>query len=55
MTTYTVYMINFDMEKGSFNSANEAIEYAKSLGFECNIWVNVPGKTPLNLCKVSPI
>lgn len=54
MNTYTVYMVNFDMEKGTFDSANEAIEYAKSLGFECNIWVNVPGKSPLNLCRVNP-
>lgn len=54
MTTYSVYMVNFDMIKGTFNSANEAIEQATKLGFECSILVNVPGKTPLHLCNVKP-
>lgn len=54
MTTYTVYMVNFDMHKGTFNTANEAIEHATKLGFECSILVNVPGKRPLHLCNVKP-
>ena len=54
MTTYTVYMVNFDMNKGTFNSANEAIEHATKLGFECSILVNVTGKRPLHLCNVKP-
>jgi hypothetical protein len=53
MTTYTVYMTNFDIVKGTFSTAEEAINYAKTLGFECAIWVNQPGKSaPLHLCNV---
>ena len=54
MATYTVHMVNFNMNKGTFNSVEEAIEHAKNLGFECSIVVNEPGKTPLNLCKIGP-
>lgn len=54
MKTYTVYMVNFDMTKGTFNTAQEAIDQARALGFECAIWVNEPGKEPLHLCNVKP-
>jgi hypothetical protein len=54
MATYTVYMVNFNMTKGTFNTAQEAIDQAKALGFECAIWVNEPGKDSLYLCNVKP-
>lgn len=54
MKTYTVYMINFGLDKGTFATLEEAINHAKSLGFECAIWVNEPQKRPLNLCVVKP-
>ena len=54
MQTYTVYMINFNMAKGTFNTAQEAIDQAKALGFECAVWVNESGKDPLQLCVVKP-
>jgi hypothetical protein len=54
MTTYTVYMVNFDMTKGTFNTVKEAIDQAKALGFECAIWLNDPGKESLHLCNVKP-
>lgn len=53
-TTYTVYMVNFDMTKGTFNTVDEAIAFARKLGFECSILVNTAGKTPLHLCNVKP-
>lgn len=52
--TYTVYMINFDLNKGTFPTAEQAISQARQLGFECAIWVNEPGKQPLYLCTVRP-
>jgi len=54
MTTYTVRMINFGLDKGTFPTAQQAIEQAKALGFECSIVVNEPGKRPLQLCMVKP-
>lgn len=54
MKSYTVYMINFNMTKGTFATADEAIAQARSMGFECAIWVNEPGKDPLHLCTVRP-
>jgi hypothetical protein len=54
MVTYTVHMVNFNMNKGTFNTAEQAIAQAKALGFECAIWVNEPGKQPLHLCNVKP-
>jgi len=54
MRTYTVYMVNFDMTKGTFTTATEAILQAKQLGFECAIWVNEPNKQPMHLCNVKP-
>jgi len=53
--TYTVYMVNFNMTKGTFNTVEEAINQAKALGFECAIWVNEPNKDgPMHLCNVKP-
>ena len=46
--------INFNMNKGTFPTVDEAIAKAKALGFECAIWVNEPGKDPLHLCNVKP-
>ena len=55
MTTYTVHMVHFDnLKKGTFKTAQEAIDQAKQLGFYCAIWVNEPGKRPLHLCDVKP-
>lgn len=54
MTTYTVHMINFGLNKGTFPTAEEAIAQAKAIGFECAIWVNEPNKDPLHLCNVKP-
>lgn len=55
MITYTVFMTNFGILKGTFVTAVEAINYAKTLGFECAVWVNQPGKTAaLHLCNVKP-
>jgi len=54
MKTYTVHMVNFNMNKGTFPTVDEAIAQAKSLGFECAIWVNEPNKDPLHLCNVKP-
>ena len=54
MKTYTVYMVNFNMNKGTFNTAQEAIDQAKVLGFECAIWVKEPGKDPVFLREVKP-
>lgn len=54
MTTYTVHMVNFGMNKGTFGTIQEAVEQAKALGFECSILVNEPGKRPMHLCNVKP-
>lgn len=54
MTTYTVHLTNFGLNKGTFQTAKEAIEHAKALGFECAILVNEPGKDSLHLCNVKP-
>lgn len=54
MATYTVHMVNFNMNKGTFNTPEQAIKQAKDLGFECAIWVNEPGKQSLHLCNVKP-
>lgn len=54
MTTYTVYMVNFNMNKGTFNTAQEAIDQAKALGFECAIWANQPGKDSMLYTYVKP-
>ncbi len=54
MQTYTVHMVNFNMNKGTFPTVDEAIAQAKALGFECAIWVNEPGKDPLHCAMSSP-
>lgn len=51
---YSVYLVNFNMTKGTFDTAEEAIAHAKSMGFECAIWVVEFGKDPLHLCTVKP-
>jgi len=35
--TYTVHMVNFGINKGSFGTLKEAIAHARALGFECAI------------------
>ena len=49
MITYTVYMVNFDLNKGTFNSQEEAIAQAKALGFECTIIANDPSIAPITI------
>ena len=51
MTTYTVRMVNFGMNKGTFSTVDEAIAQANALGFEFAIVVNEPGKDSLHLCN----
>lgn len=52
--SYTVHMVNFGLNKGTFATVDEAIAHARALGFECAIWVNEPGRDPLHLCMVRP-
>lgn len=54
MKSYIVHMVNFNMNKGTFSTAEEAIAQARALGFECVVWVVEPGKDPLHLCSVKP-
>lgn len=54
MASYTVHMINFNLDKGTFSNVQDAINHARALGFECSIVLNEPGKTPLHLCTVKP-
>ena len=54
MKSYTVHMTNFGLNKGTYDTAQEAIQAARKIGFECAIWVNEPGKDPLHLCNVKP-
>lgn len=54
MATYTVRMVNFGINKGTFSTAQEAIDQARALGFECAIIVNEPGKESMRLCTVKP-
>lgn len=54
MKSYTVHMINFGINKGTFPTVEEAIQQARAMGFQCAIWVNEPGKRPLHLCTVNP-
>ncbi len=52
---YTVHMTNFGMDKGTFDTAEKAINHAKDLGFECAIMVSEVGKTDrMHLCNVKP-
>ena len=34
---YTVRMVNFSMNKGTFPTMEQAVEQARALGFECVI------------------
>ena len=55
MTSYSVYMINFGMFKGTFATVEQAIAHARTLGFECSIVVNEPGRQDsMHLCTVKP-
>lgn len=45
--TYTVHMVNFGINKGSFCTLEEAIAQAKALGFECAIVSNDPNVAPV--------
>lgn len=40
MKTYIVYMVNFQMIKGTFSNESDAVAQAKALGFECAIICN---------------
>lgn len=42
--TYTVWMVNFNIDKGTFTTLDEAVAHAKKLGFECAIWRKEPDK-----------
>jgi len=38
MHLYTVYLVNFRMNKGAFTELEEAVDFARATGFECSIW-----------------
>lgn len=52
--TFTVHMVNFNMNKGTFLTVDEAVAQARELGFECTIWANEPGKEPQYVCTIKP-
>ena len=54
MATYTVHMVNIDLNKGTFDTEQEAVDQARALGFECAIWLNEPGKPAQYLRTVRP-
>lgn len=54
MASYTVHMVNFNLNKGTFLTLQEAIDQARALGFECTIWFNEANKEPQYLCSVKP-
>lgn len=35
---FTVHMVNFNMNKGTFPTLEQAVAHAKALGFECAIF-----------------
>lgn len=35
---FTVHMVNFNLNKGTFATLDEAVAQAKALGFECAIF-----------------
>jgi hypothetical protein len=39
---YTVHMVNFNMNKGTFPTLEQAVAQAKALGFDCAIWKEDP-------------
>jgi len=47
--TYTVFMVNFGINKGSYNTLEEAIAHARALGFECAIVSNDPIVAPVSV------
>ena len=49
MITYTVHMVNFGLNKGTFTSLAEAIAQAKALGFECSIVSSDPNFEPISV------
>ena len=54
MTTYYVLMVNFGIYKGTFDNLDAAVAHARDLGFECAIFVNVPGKDSEMIRTVKP-
>jgi len=44
---YTVHMVNFGLNKGSFHTLAEAIAHARALGFECSIVSTDPNVAPI--------
>ena len=52
---YIVYMVNFDITKGYFDTLEEAISVAKDTGFQCTVSVIEPGKrAAMHVCSVRP-
>ena len=49
MITYTVHMVNFGLNKGSFHTLEEAIAHARALGFECSIVSSDPSIEPISI------
>ena len=49
MITYTVHMVNFGLNKGSFHTLEEAIAHARALGFECSIVSSDPSVEPISV------
>ena len=47
--TYTVHMVNFGINKGSFQTLAEAIAHARALGFECSIVSSDPSVEPISV------
>lgn len=37
---FTVYMVNFNLNKGTFSTLAEAVAQARALGFECAIFLD---------------
>lgn len=57
---YTVHLVNFDhnpnsMHRYRFKSESEAVDHAKSLGFECAIWKHVGNEVAVHIRDVSPL
>ena len=49
MITYTVHMVNFGLNKGTFMSLAEAIAHANALGIECSIVSSDPNFEPISV------
>lgn len=54
--TYTVRMINFNLNKGTFFCFLEAVAHAKEVSeeynTECSVVLNHPDKRSLHLCNI---